>query len=181
VPTATATLHCVSFTPFDTRSERRLRLAEQKAKPNLMSAFELDTDHLAALVNIGSQLTITYVHDEHANVSHQLDLTSEHDRAYVLSELISQMRTSVAHRYTETAITVENVPTVRFTHIPLETITHIAQALQWARCYQYQSCEDPNWFNSFAYRYTNTLIESLISKFISTHSTTWTYDGPALT
>ena len=146
-----------------------------------MSAYELPIDHLAALVNIGHQLDIRNVYSEHSNLTQRLALHDEGDRTYVLTELVCQMTTSVAYRYSEKAPLIGEVPEVRMTLIPLETIADLAQAIQWVRCYQYQSCEDPKWRTTFAHHYTNTLMQELITKIISAYTTSWTYNGPALT
>ena len=146
-----------------------------------MSAYELPIDHLAALVNIGHQLDIRNVYSDHSNLTQRLALHDEGDRTYVLTELVCQMTTSVAYRYSEKAPLISEVPSVKLTRIPLDTIADLAQAIQWVRCYQYQSCEDPKWRTTFAHYYTNTLLQELITKIISAHTTSWTYNGPALT
>jgi hypothetical protein len=57
----------------------------------------------------------------------------------------------------------------------------MAQALQQVRCYQYQSCDCPNWMSTFAYNYSQRLTAELVSKIISRFVTTWDYNGPPLT
>jgi hypothetical protein len=91
------------------------------------------------------------------------------------------MTNSVAHRYSEKAPLISEGPSVKLTRIPLETIADLAQAIQWVRCYQYQSCEDPKWRTTFAHHYTNTLLQELVTKIIRAHITSWTYNGPTLT
>jgi hypothetical protein len=148
-----------------------------------MSAIELQKDHLVALVNIGLQLDIRNVYDEHRNLTQRLDLNEQEDRTYVLTELITQMRTSIAYRYDEgTPHASQPLPVSagRAIPIPLHTIGDVAQALQWVRCYEYQSSEEPNWPTSFAQHFTNMLTQALITKVISAHTTSWTYNGPAL-
>ena len=78
-----------------------------------MSAMELHIDHLAALVNIGHQLDIRNVYSEHSNLTQRLSLDEERDRNYVLTELVCQMTTSVAYRYSEKAPLISEVPEVR--------------------------------------------------------------------
>jgi hypothetical protein len=145
-----------------------------------MSAMELQKDHLVALVNIGLQLDIRNVYDEHRNLTRRLDLNEEEDRTYVLTELISQMRTSIAYRYDEGTPHASPVSAGRAISIPLRSIGDVAKALQWVRCYEYQSSEGPNWPTSFAQHFTNMLTQALITKVISAHTTSWTYNGPAL-
>jgi hypothetical protein len=96
-----------------------------------MSAMELHIDHLAALVNIGHQLDVRNVYSEHSNLTQRLALDDERDRNYVLTELVCQMRTSVAYRYSEKAPLISEVPDVHMVLIPLDTIADLAQALQW--------------------------------------------------
>jgi hypothetical protein len=94
-----------------------------------MSAMELHIDHLAALVNIGHQLNIRNVYSEHSNLTQRLALDEERDRNYVLTELVCQMRTSVAYRYSERAPLISDVPEVHMVRIPLDTIADLAQAI----------------------------------------------------
>ena len=64
---------------------------------------------------------------------------------------------------------------------PPRSDADLVQVLQWIRCYEYQSCDDPNWNSTFAYHYTQRLIDELVAKVIACFATTWTYDGPRLT
>ncbi len=144
-----------------------------------MSCFILTNDHIGYLVNLGQQLDIrgVTVGENYQSVA----LYDEHDRRYVTAELLAANRTSVATRYNEQVDPVTDVPTIGNPTMPLVNLAQFAQALQWVRCYQYQSCEDPNWNTTFAYHYTQRLIAELQSKIIACFATTWTYDGPRLT
>ncbi len=144
-----------------------------------MSAFILPNDHIGYLVNLGQQLHIRGV--SIGDNYQSLALYDEHDRRYVTAELLAANRTSVATRYNEPASPVADVPEVRNPHLSFNNLAQFAQALQWVRCYQYQSCEDPNWNTTFAYHYTQRLITELQSKIIDCFATSWVYDGPALT
>ena len=143
-----------------------------------MSCFILTNDHIGYLVNLGHQLDIrgVTVGDNYQSLA----LYDEHDRRYVTAELLAANRTSVATRYNEQVDPVTDVPTIGNPTMPLINLAQFAQALQWVRCYQYQSCEDPNWNTTFAYHYTQRLIAELESKIIACFATTWTYDGPRL-
>jgi hypothetical protein len=66
-------------------------------------------------------------------------------------------------------------------HLPLVELIDIVQALQWVRCYRYQSCEAPNWTTTFAYHYTHRLQSELISKIVAHFETQWDFPCPSLT
>ena len=144
-----------------------------------MSCFILSNDHIGYLVNLGFQLDIrgVTVGDDYQSLA----LYDEHDRRYVTAELLAANRTSVATRYYEQVDPVTDIPTVANPKVAFKSLAQFAQALQWVRCYQYQSCDDPNWETTFAYHYTQRLITELQSKIIAGFATNWTYDGPALT
>ena len=101
--------------------------------------------------------------------------------AYVTAELIAANRTSVASRYNEQVVPVTDIPTIANPKVAFKNLAQFAQALQWVRCYQYQSCEDPNWNTTFAYYYTQRLIAELQAKVSECFATSWTYDGPTVT
>ena len=88
--------------------------------------------------------------------------------------------TSVHARYGEQLRHVTEVPEIRLPQVTFNNLAQFAQALQWVRCYQYQSCDDPNWTTTFAYNYTQRLITELQSKIIACFATSWVYDGPVL-
>ena len=144
-----------------------------------MSCFILSNDHIGYLVNLGHQLDIRGV--VIGDTYQSLALYDEGDRRYVTSELLAANRTSVATRYNEPVDPVTDVPTIGNPTMRLVNLAQFAQALQWVRCYQYQSCDDPNWNTTFAYHYTERLIDELVAKVIACFATTWTYDGPRLT
>jgi hypothetical protein len=144
-----------------------------------VSSFIVDIDHVGYLVNLGQQLDIRGV--TIGDTYQTLALYDEHDRRYVTAELIAANRTSVATRYNEPVNPVGDVPEIRSPRMAFNNLAQFAQALQWVRCYQYQSCDDPNWTTTFAYHYTQRLITELQSKIIACFATSWVYDGPALT
>ena len=144
-----------------------------------MSCFILTNDHIGYLVNLGYQLDIrgVTVGDSYQSLA----LYDEHDRRYVTAELLTANRTSVASRYNEPVDPVTDVPEVRLPQVSFKNLAQYAQALQWVRCFQYQSCDDPNWTSTFAYHYTQRLLAELQSKIIECSATTWVYDGVRLT
>ena len=144
-----------------------------------MSCFLLSNDHIGYLVNLGYQLDIrgVTIGDDYQSLA----LYDEHDRRYVTAELLAANRTSVATRYNEQVDPVTDIPTVSNPKVAFKNLAQFAQALQWVRCYQYQSCDDPNWESTFAYHYTQRLIAELQSKVIECFATTWVYDGVRLT
>ena len=144
-----------------------------------MSSFILPNDHIAYLVNLGYQLDIRGVTIGDSYQS--LALYDEHDRRYVTAELLAANRTSVATRYREPVDPAADVPSVANQKVVFKNLAQFAQALQWVRCYQYQSCDDPNWTTTFAYHYTERLRSELEAKVIECFATSWVYDGPALT
>ena len=144
-----------------------------------MSAFILPNDHIGYLLNLGYQLDIRGI--SIGDTYQSLALYDEHDRRYVTAELLAANRTSVATRYSEQVDPVADIPEVRLPRVTFNNLAQFAQALQWVRCYQYQSCEDPNWTTTFAYHYTQRLLAELQSKIIECFATSWVYDGPALT
>ena len=144
-----------------------------------MSAFILPTDHIGYLLNLGYQLNIRGI--SIGDTYQSLAIYDEHDRRYVTAELLAANRTSVATRYSEQVDPATDIPEVRLPRVTFNNLAQFAQALQWVRCYQYQSCEDPNWTTTFAYHYTQRLLTELQSKIIECFATSWVYDGPALT
>ena len=144
-----------------------------------VSCFVLSNDHIGFLVNLGQALGIQGVC---INDSYRpLALYDEHDRRYATIELLTANRTSVASRYNEHVDPLIEVPIVCSSFVALSTLAQIAQAMQWVRCYQYQSCDDQRWNTTFAFYYSERLLADLQSKFIACFTTTWTYDGPSLT
>ena len=143
-----------------------------------MSAYEISLDHIGFLVNLGHLLGVRGVA---VNGGYQsLYLDDERDRAYVANELIAQNRTSVGFRYSEVVVPVIGSRVFRFSTLRPVNLAQLAQALQWVRCYQYQSCEDPPWTSTFAYHYTERLRHELDTLIISCFATSWDYDGIGL-
>ena len=145
----------------------------------MMSAFELSWDHIAVMVHIGRLLDVRNV--PIGDYLQPLDLADDDDGRYVAAELMAQNRTSVAYRYRLRVSPVHDVPPLRRSPFTLSIIGDLAQAAQWVRCFQYQSCEDLGWNTTFAYHYCEAVLRAIMSRIIDIHDTTWTYQGPQLT
>ena len=143
-----------------------------------MSAYEVSLDHIGFLVNLGHVLAVRGV--AMSGNYQRLNLDDEHDRAYVANELIAQNRTSVGFRYRDVVVPVIGNPRFRFSTLRPVNLAQLAQALQWVRCYQYQSCEDPAWNSTFAYHFTERLRHEIDCRIVSCFATSWDYDGEAL-
>lgn len=143
-----------------------------------MSCFLLSDDHIGYLVNLGCELDIqgVMVGDRYRPI----DLHDEHDRRYVAGELLAANRMSVANHCGDPIVLVGNVPTIECVPVPLFALPQLAQALQWVRSYQYQSCDHRDWRTTYAYQFTTRLADELISDIIGHFDTRWTYDGPTL-
>jgi hypothetical protein len=140
-----------------------------------MSAYEVSWDHLAALVLTAEQLDVCtpmcpgYGHD-----------VDESSRSAVLRALMHQNGLSVAYRYREVAPPLDDVPEIRGA-VPLDTVRDVVSVLNWVRCYEYQSCESPDWTATFAHRFCETLRRALVARLVTLHRVPWDYEGPALT
>lgn len=143
-----------------------------------MSAYVLSWDHIGVLVNIGYELGVRGV--AVPGGFQDLALDDERDRGYVAAELMAQNRTSVAHRYGEPVNPAADIAQFRLPPRRMNDIADYVQALQWVRCYRYQSCEDPGWPATFAFHYTERLRCELEAKMIASFTTTWDYNGPEL-
>ncbi len=146
-----------------------------------MSSFILPADHIGCLVNLGYELNIRAVHNEHSNIAVRLNLENADDRKFVANELIDANINSVCTRYGTLPEHPIQVPCFLLPSVPLTSLEQFAQALQWVRCYQYQSCEGFGWKTTFAYQYTERVRMELETKIISCFATSWVYNGMALT
>ncbi len=91
-----------------------------------------------------------------------------------------QNRASVAYRYRETVSPLDDVPKIRGA-VPLDTVRDVVGALNWVRCYEYQSCESPDWTATFAHHFCEALRRALVGRLVTLHRAPWDYEGPALT
>ena len=146
----------------------------------MMSAFELNWDHIVVMVHIGCLLDIRNIPIDDCLQPLRLS-DNDDDRRYLAAELMAQNRTSVAYLYRLPVSPAHDVPSMRTPPFSLNGIADLAQAAQWVRCYQNQSCEDPDWNTTFAYHYCQALLRTILSKIIDAHDTTWAHQGPSLT
>lgn len=142
-----------------------------------MSVYEVSADHIGFLVNLGKQLGVSLV--PHNGRLNALALHTTADRAFVAASLKMQNQASVSFRGQPSQQCV--ILVTQSTVVRLFSSTELCQALQWVRCYQYQSCEGPEWQGSFALAYTDRLSTELVSRLIAMHTTSWDYDGPPFT
>jgi hypothetical protein len=145
-----------------------------------MSSFILPLDHIGYLVNLGYQLEIRSVYDEHCNLAQRLNLAGSNDRRFVTGELLAANIASILARNGSQHREVSDVPKIAFPELPFTDLNQFVQALQWIRCYQYQSCNAPNWTTTFAYQYTQGLRTELETKIIGCFATSWLYNGASL-
>jgi hypothetical protein len=144
-----------------------------------MSCFQVSNDHIGYLINLGQHLDIRCVVTDDGIVP--ISLHDEPDRRLVFTELLHANKASVSGRYGEPIREVgAEVPSISYEALLIYQVAAIVQALQWVRCYEYQSCDNPQWEDTFAYHYTQRLTSELIARIISKFPTSWTYDGPTL-
>jgi hypothetical protein len=140
-----------------------------------MSCFLLPIDHIHCLVDLGSALEINTVYNEHNNMSHRLDYSTE-DCQFIAQHPTETNKASVEARYHRDfspATLYQRHPK----QIPVTTVPELAQAIQWVRCYRYQACEALDWNATFANHYTQRLHEELVSRIVAKTQTSWVYDG----
>jgi hypothetical protein len=143
-----------------------------------MSAYEVSWDHLAALVLAAEQLDVCTPMCPGGEPS--VSVVDGTRRAAVLRALMLQNRVSVAYRYREASPALDDLPEVRGA-VPLDTVRSVVSVLNWVRCYEYQSCESPDWTATFAHRFCETLRRALVGRLVTLHRVPWDYEGPALT
>lgn len=139
-----------------------------------MSAFVLSNAHINLLVNSG----LDRVHFDH-NGTRTLPTT---DNANSLGQmLIDTNIQSVAHRYPDTNITDlpgENNANylIPFAFTADYELPSVVQRLKAIDCYEYQSCEHPDWHNSPAERYCHMLRKYLIHKLRDYDDAEWDWN-----
>ena len=139
-----------------------------------MSCYLLPSDHLSFLVDLGAHLGIEGVvcAGSYRPICHR----DPFDVAFIFDELASANWASVGNDPPR-----PDFPARPIQHLPLAQLIDVVQALQWVRCYRYQSSEAPNWTTTFAYHYTHRLQSELISKIIAHFETQWDYPCATLT
>lgn len=159
-----------------------------------MSAFMLSIEHIRALVNAGLNLTygplewkrVRPTQEQRAR-SHErgepwgLEAfpTMQADTASLTPYtadtvgimLMAQNRRSVDYRYAETDI--EDF----YTHAP-STQRSVVELLCAIDCYEYQSCETPDWEDTEAFHFCDALRRALIREFPGWHEAPWGITAP---
>lgn len=104
-----------------------------------MSCYQVSPRHLAALVGI-AQATGTQIHGAAATY---------YGGAVALFEILAQANAdSVAARYNETTEPVPVPEDFAASAMPVRTLADIAAAIKLIDCYEYQSCEAPDFEKS---------------------------------
>lgn len=137
-----------------------------------MSCFVLPDEHIGFLVDLGITLEITVVLTPQGY--RRLALHTAVGRGVVGSELMFTNRASVSARYAEPSSSCFGAAcSGSGRKVALDELADVVQALQWVRCYEYQSDNAPDWILTFAYSYAATLRADLESRIIGYFATTW--------
>jgi hypothetical protein len=51
----------------------------------------------------------------------------------------------------------------------------VRDVLNWVRCYEYQSCESPDWTATFAHQFCEALRRALVGRLVTLHRVPWDY------
>jgi hypothetical protein len=139
-----------------------------------MSCYRLPSEHLKYLIDLGAHLGVEGIvcAGSYRPICHQDPV----DVVFIFDELAATNNTSVGLDPADREFPVRPIR-----DLLLGGLSDIVQALQWVRCYRYQSCETANWTTTFAYHYTHRLQSELISRIIAHFETQWDYPCPSLT
>ena len=135
-----------------------------------MSCYLLPSEHLSYLVDLGAHFGVEGIvcGGEYRPICHHDPV----DVAFIFDELAAANRASAGSEPF-----VDEFPVRPIAYLELVELGEVVQALQWVRCYRYQSCDSPNWTTTFAYHYTYRLQSELIARIIARFETQW--DFPA--
>jgi len=146
-----------------------------------MSAFIVSTAHINALVNAGYANTLSWYAPADASLGRPRDerrtLTS--DNLDATGQMLMQACVaSVSYRYGSH----EQIPHYRHTfRLPRPAVA----MLKLLDCYEYQSCERPDWPESEAHAYCEALRSRLIGQLPGYDAAPWAIgddeEGPAVT
>jgi len=141
-----------------------------------MSAFIVSTAHINALVNAGYRACVANSLSWYVGAERRT-LTSDNLDA-VGAMLMQACVASVDYRYGET----NQIPFYRHTfRLPRPAVA----VLKLIDCYEYQSCERPDWPTSEAHAYCAALRERLIGQLPGYDAAPWAIgdgdEGPAVT
>ncbi len=140
-----------------------------------MSAFVVSKSHINAMIHAGLAVQyrpLTWYHNGKAHI-----LSNDTSNA-VGQMLLDECVKSVCHRYDDSKITNLPGPTNAEWLIPFEY--HFTykrptpiQALKLISCYEYQSCEHPEWKESEAHAFCETLRHCTIERLTGYEDATW--------
>jgi hypothetical protein len=139
-----------------------------------MSCYLLPSEHLSFLVDLGAHLGVEGALS--CGAYRPLCHEDPDDVVFIFEELAAANWASVGHDPHGADFPVRPIE-----HLSLIELVDLVQALQWVRCYRYQSCEAPNWTTTFAYHYTKRLQNEPIAKIIARFKTQWDYPCARLT
>jgi hypothetical protein len=134
-----------------------------------MSSFLLPMEHIGYLVNLGFALDVTAVVTSAGY--RPLSFDDVDDRRYVAYELINANRASAGE-----PDAFDEIEDLACRVRAMDSLSEFVQALQWVRCYQYQSSDSSTWTDSFACSFTERLRDELEVRIISCFQTTWVYE-----
>ena len=145
-----------------------------------MSAFVVNKSHINAML----LSALSRRHGEggirwyHNNVHHKL---TEENASEVGQILLDECVKSVCYRYDDSGITDLPGPINAEWLIPfkfkyLQRMPKAMEAISITRCYEYQSCEHPEWEASEAHKFCQALISSKIGELQGYDDAPWEWD-----
>lgn len=146
-----------------------------------MSAFVVGKEHINAVITGGLSVQHKPMHYYHNGQAHQLDdLTADRVGQMLLDENVK----SVMYRYEDSPITdlpgkVNAEWLIPFEYHPMAGDSMTALwVISITRCLMYQSCEHPEWEESEAKRFCETLIYMKISQLPGYEDAPWEWTKP---
>jgi hypothetical protein len=138
-----------------------------------MSAFVVGNDHIAAMTELavgrGASTDAVYWDEKGDGVCKRIQ-REDFDRIGQL--LLDENVRSVNYRYKADDVGV-------FVDPPYLQGPTAVEGLSMVVCYQYQSCETPDWEQSAAYRLCEAIIHKLIRHLPGYDDAPWEWKGPA--
>ena len=139
-----------------------------------MSAFVVDKAHINAIINAGlsGHDPLTWYHD---NEHHQLNYDNANE---VGQMLLDECMKSVMYRYEDSFITdlpgrVDAEYLIPFKFKPSYDHMPAVQVFKLIHCYEYQSCEHPEWEDSEAHTFCQALERRLIYRLPGYEEAEW--------
>lgn len=150
-----------------------------------MSAWLVSKTHIDAMVTAALSTDHQPFSWYHEGERHELDYTTADE---VGSMLWAECARSVSYRYPDIAetgdwprpadFTEQQVFDYRFQRLAGFTSAHIVQVLKAVSCYEYQSCEHPQWEASSAHALCQELKDRLVSQLPGYSAAPWGFDDP---